>query len=453
MNKETILSDRSNQTDIQVILFLSLPHWTKVPSLSLIYLENLLAQKGFKAKIVDLNIIFYNLLKLSKKEWLTLNSEFESNIFKKIKLRFPEIINELIKEIVTSQAKILGFSMYSRNRKATMELACEIHKAAQSKTFVFGGPEVLFEYHRGSFFDEFDSNNTYFVLGEGELPLLHICETIYNASELKTLLYKGKKMIVYDEIPNIDSLPLLNFDSFDITAYNPYVLPLFSSRGCIKRCSFCSECKLYKKFRQHSAEYMIELIKFLKNKHKISAFSFHDSLINADLEWLDEFCRLLIKENLKIKWEAQLAIRNDMTSSLLETMKMSGCYNLFIGLESACDKILESMRKGYDSSQAKELFAKCSLANLQYEISLIVGFPEENERDFTQTLQFLKENKRYIPKIAQVNPFIEYTPSQINKQKTRLNQIAKNRIARLLEMFKQEKIKYTSSFINNLTQE
>lgn len=436
----------------QVILFLLGPHWIKVPPLSLVYLENFLSQNGFKVKIIDLNIIFYNLLKIPKKEWLSLNPQFENNIYSQIKEKSPEIIERIISDISNSKAMILGFSLFNRNRKATIDFVNDINKVNQSKTLVFGGPEVLFEYYRDSFFSEINHRiDSYFVLGEGELPLLKLCKHIYNSKEISFSLHKGKKIIKYSEIENPDSLPFLNFDHLNLEFYNAQTIPLFSSRGCIKRCTFCSECKLFKNFRQHSPEYMVKLIKNLVAMHEITTFSFHDSLINAILEWLDKFCSLLIKENLKIKWEAQLAIRNDMSLELFEKMKLSGCYNLFVGLESGSDKILKLMHKGYTSKQAKEFFEKLSQAKLQFEISLIVGFPEENENDFKQTLEFIKQNKKHIPKIAQVNPFVEYAPSRIHRQTYESAIIAKTRVNRLLEMFEEEKIKHTASFVNNLS--
>ncbi|MDD5005321.1 MAG: radical SAM protein [Candidatus Omnitrophica bacterium] len=442
--------DANVQPDTRLILFLLGPHWLKVPPLSLIFLENFLSANGFKTKIIDLNIISYNLLKLPGKEWLSLNPELENNIFSRIKKGHAGLIGELIRQISNSKAKVLGFSLYSRNHKATMDLIGEIIHATKSKTFVFGGPEILFEYHRKTFFEQINSDNSYFVLGEGELPLLNICEHIYNSKSLNTASYKNKRIIMYDEIADLNALPLLDFNGFDLKNYNSWALPLFSSRGCIKRCSFCSECKLYKTFRQHSPEYMAELIKSLVTKHGITTFSFHDSLINADWDWLDKFCSLLIKENQRIKWEAQLAIRKDTPEDLFKKMKDSGCYNLFVGLESASDKILKLMHKGYDADEAKEFFRKLSCAGLQFEVSLITGFPGENEEDFRKTLEFLKENKKYIPKIAQVNPFVEYPPSQINKQNSLLGETVKNRTDILLRMFAQERIKFTSSFINNL---
>jgi radical SAM superfamily enzyme YgiQ (UPF0313 family) len=441
------------KSNTQVILFLLGPHWIKTPPLSLVYLENFLSQKGYTVKIIDLNIIFYHLLKLPPKDWLCLNSDLENNLLALVKDKSPGLINNLISQIAKSRAKILGFSLYSRNCKATFNFVKEVIKQTKDKTFIFGGPQVLFEYYRDSFFEEINPGNSYFVLGEGELPLLNICQNIYENRDIGFQVHKGKKLIAYEEINDLNKLPFLNFEGVNLKLYDSKIIPLFSSRGCIKRCAFCSECKLSKTFRQHSPEYMINLIKSLIEKHRIFNFSFHDSLINANLNWLDKFCSLIIKNNLNINWEAQISVRNDISLDLLKSMKLSGCYNLFVGLESASSRILKLMHKGYNKQEARDFLRNLYDAGLQFEVSLITGFPEETDKDFNQTLLFIKDNKGFIPKIAQVNPFVGYPPAQINKTDLASNTVAKQRVNMFIKMFERENIKYTRSFINNLVEQ
>jgi len=430
--------------DCEVLLILSGPHWIKTPPLSLVYLENFLSSKGIKTRILDLNIFLFKLLNASQKEWLQLNTDFETFLINRIEDQYPDIFNKLVSGILNSNAEILGFSMFDRNRKATLDFASLLSKQDSSKKFVFGGPEILFEYYRDQFFSEFKHAKSYFVIGEGELPLRNLAKN----ESLEINSFKDKKIIVYEENNNLDNLPFLNFDCLDLNLYPSKILPLFSSRGCIKRCAFCSEYKLYKKFRQHSPSYIIDQIKHLIKKYGINTFSFQDSLINADLKWLDEFCTKIIKNNLEIKWEAQLAIRPEMDTHLFLKMKESGCFNLFVGLESASDKILFRMRKGYNKQHARIFLRKLIDAQLQFEISIITGFPHESENDFLETITFISENKSIIPKIAQANPFVHYAPSDINCVENQ--ELALQRVQRLTEFLKQEKIKFTPAYIKNL---
>jgi len=140
-----------------------------------------------------------------------------------------------------------------------------------------------------------------------------------------------------------------------------------------------------------------------------------------------------------------MAVRKDFPLSLAELLKKSGCFNLFVGLESASDKVLSAMNKGFTKEDACLFFEILKKAGLQYEISIIAGYPKEEENDFKETIDFITKNKTVIPKIAQVNPYIDYfsypyTPSAQ----------ATERVKRLISLLRKEGIPYTKSFINNL---
>lgn len=279
-----------------------------------------------------------------------------------------------------------------------------------------------------------DKNYTW-VIGEGELPFLKIARG------------DKAKIFRFEEIENLDTMPFLDFDSFNLKTYQP-VLPLFSSRGCRFKCAFCSENLLYQKFRQHSAGYMIEELKALKLKYEIGTFVFCDSMINSDTDWLDEFCERLLNEKLNIKWEAQLRVAANFPQELAVKMKKSGCFNLFIGLESGSNRILNLMKKGFDSATAAVFFDRLKSAGLHFEISLIFGYPEETENDFKETVDFISKNKHLIPKVAQVNPFVDYLNAF--PEITFPSEQGLKRVADFIEFLNKEEIAYTRSFINNL---
>jgi radical SAM superfamily enzyme YgiQ (UPF0313 family) len=276
-------------------------------------------------------------------------------------------------------------------------------------------------------------NQSYrWVVGEGELPMQQIASG------------NSDKIISYQQIDDLDKLPFLNFNGFNLENYSQ-VLPLFSSRGCINHCRFCTERLLFKDYRQHSPAYITEQIKHLSEQHGIINYSFQDSMLNANNRWLAEFSKLLIKHGLKINWEAQMAVKANFPLQLAKLIKSSGCYNIFIGLESGSDKTLRKMQKGFNTKQAITFFETLNQAKLHFEISLIVGYPQESSAEFKQTVNFIKNNRKLIPKIAQINPYVDYYSSSLDYN---IENLAK--VKQLIKLIKSEKIPYTNSFINNL---
>ncbi|HRX63715.1 MAG TPA: MiaB/RimO family radical SAM methylthiotransferase [Candidatus Absconditabacterales bacterium] len=71
------------------------------------------------------------------------------------------------------------------------------------------------------------------------------------------------------------------------------------------------------------------------------------------------------------------------------------CPHIHIPFQSGSDKILKSMNRGYNSKQAFEFVNK--IKNLKRDISIttdiIVGFPDETEEDFEETLKLIEHGK------------------------------------------------------------
>jgi len=404
------------------------PFWLKTPPLSLVYLKTYLQSKGISAGIIDINTAIFKSLKKTPQEWLKLDQGFEEGLFDLTEKYCPETLENLYQKI--KDTPFIGFSLSKRNSPFVFALTKRIKNRFPDKKIVFGGPEV-FSRQKSNQLDSED----YWVVGEGEIPL----EQIVNGQQ--------NRFFDYQEIPDLDKLSFYDFQGFNNPDYLKSI-PLFSSRGCLNQCSFCSERRLYKNFRSHSPEYIIEQIKFLKNKYQVSNFVFLDSMINHNQGWLEKFCRGLIQQNFKINWEAQFRINNNFGFDLARLMKKSGCYNLFIGLESASNRVLKLMNKGFGNEEALNCFRTLYKANLHFEISLIFGYPGEKENDFRKTLQFISSNKRFIPKIAQVNPFCDYLGNFPDKQFPSAQ--GQRRVKAFLNLISEEKIPYTRSFINNL---
>ncbi|MDD5584542.1 MAG: radical SAM protein [Candidatus Omnitrophica bacterium] len=406
------------------------PFWLKTPPLALIYLENYLKQQGINAGVVDLNIELFKLSGICAKEWLHLDKNFEEGLFSQVEKKYPQVLDNLYAAV--KDTRYVGLSIFKRNAAFAFSLAQRLSEKFPHIKIIFGGPEALFLDWK----DKLQSPYTW-VIGEGELPLF---EAVNGA---KSGTYR------FREVDDLDSLPFLDFDAVKLKSYSA-AIPLLSSRGCIFNCAFCSEKKLYKKFRHHSGAYLVDEMQYLKNKYNSDTFVFCDSMINYDNTWLDDFCTRLIKTGLNIKWEAQMRVDEKFSPELAGIMKKSGCYNLFVGLESASDKVLRSMHKGFTAAHALDFFAKLENAALQFEVSLIFGYPGETQQDFRETLNFIVQNKKRIPKIAQANAFVDYMDVFDAKFPS---EEAEKRIKIFLKTLQEEKIKYTRSFIGNLVYE
>ena len=421
---------------MKVLLIIAPPFWPKMPPLGIGYLQAFLIKNNIECDILDLNNIFYNLAsgKLKKSWLISCNTFLEENILDLIQKNHPEEFKKLMDTMLGY--KIIGFSCFKSNMHSTLKLARLLKSRDKSIRIIFGGPETTREYFKKS--RNINSSADFTVIGEGEKSLL---------SYIKNSSAKNR-LSLFSELDNLDKSAFPVYKGLDINSYpRKNSIPVLFSRGCVRKCRFCSERLLYKKFRVRPVKNVIEEIRHHRSKNKTEYFIFHDSLINGDMKKLEKLCDKIIENFGSINWEAQIAIRNDISQKLLDKMKKSGCYNLFVGLESGCQKTLKNMNKGFSLKDAVNFFKKLNNAHLFFGISIIIGYPGETEHDFRKSLDFIIKNKALIPKIEQVNPFTYYDGISAGKNS---HKNSPRRLDIFIREIKSHGFKYTNAFIGNL---
>jgi anaerobic magnesium-protoporphyrin IX monomethyl ester cyclase len=189
------------------------------------------------------------------------------------------------------------------------------------------------------------------------------------------------------------------YDLFPLDKYKSICIPILGSRGCIFKCSFCSETVLWKRFRYRTAENLIEEFKFHLKNFGTNSFYIVDSLINGNMKELVKFCKIVIKENLDISWGGKASIRTQMSKEILTLMAKAGCTNIQYGIESGSPQVIRDMRKGFTVDIAKRVLRDTYEAGIFTGTFFLVGFPTETEEHYQETKQFLKDIECYIDEV------------------------------------------------------
>lgn len=169
-----------------------------------------------------------------------------------------------------------------------------------------------------------------------------------------------------------------------------HYFPIVTARGCTHKCSFCY--RHMEGVRQHSVDYVIQHIKFLKAKHGIDGFSFADELFNSRSDWIYEFCDAIEKEKLDIFYIIAGARIDKMDEKILRRLKDTGCVEIAYGHESGSDTILKEYRKGVSSSKNKEItLLTTKRIGILSAVQIVIGSPSETTQTIRETIQFLKD--------------------------------------------------------------
>ncbi|MGL5123504.1 MAG: tRNA (N6-isopentenyl adenosine(37)-C2)-methylthiotransferase MiaB [Fusobacteriaceae bacterium] len=219
----------------------------------------------------------------------------------------------------------------------------------------------------------------------GKLP--SAIERIENG-DLKNVVYIG------DE----NELPETLEASFD----SKYTASIPISYGCDNFCTFC--IVPYVRGRERSVP-MKEILKEIKgyvdkNYKEIILLGQNVNSYGKDLQFGESFARLL-EEIQKIQGEFWVRFISphprDMTEDVIDVIAKSDkiAKAIHIPLQSGSSKILKLMNRGYTKEHYISLIKKMKekMPEVGLTTDIIVGFPNETEEDFLDTLEIVKNLK------------------------------------------------------------
>lgn len=390
------------------IILVQSPCWgIKCPPYGLAILATYLKKKGHQVYVKDLNIEFYHQRKDEYAEaWNAENHSFWVNplLVSNFIFNYAEIIDEKVNDILNTGAQIIGFSIHFSSEHLAKEIARRIKEKDDKKIIIFGGPQAS---RVNSGYKLLESNYVDFVVqGEGEVTLEELISKLGTNQRIDfcagTFLKKDGKVFDCGDrplIPSLDSLPFTDFSDFDFSRYTePFVLPMFLSRGCPNKCIFCNEKPYWRNFRFRSAENVFAEIKYhLQKGMRIDHIDFHDSLINGNTKELEKLCDLITAAGLKLRWSGQVAVTKEMTYGLLLKMKSAGCVCLNYGLETGSSRLMQKIGKLLaKDADLNKVIQDTHNAGIEGILNFMFGFPQETENDFQETLGFLARNRDYI---------------------------------------------------------
>lgn len=391
------------------VTLIQCPVWgTYDPPLSLAQLSSCLKNQGHMISCFDINIELYlRRTENYKNTWAWEQSLFwyNSDQVKKFILDNWELIDNYIYKIVSTDAKVVCFSVSASSRLSSIELAKELKKKKKDLIIVLGGP-LFFE---SKYIDIVLAEEVVDIIapGEGELVLCDLINFIEEGKDIKNcsgLFFKRDGKVVNSEpralMKNLDELPFLDFSDLPLNNYDDAVhIPFMASRGCIQQCVFCSSKSFWQGYRSMSGERIFKELEFHKKRYKIGHIDFLDLLFNGDMRSLVNFCELMSKIDLDLHWTANMVIRPEMTPEVLKKAKKAGCEHIIYGVESGSQRILNSMRKRYKIADADKVIRATHEAGITVTTNFMFGFPSETDEDFKLTLDFIKRNAKFLDRV------------------------------------------------------
>lgn len=192
-------------------------------------------------------------------------------------------------------------------------------------------------------------------------------------------------------VPNFDDLPLDRYITSQIS------LPLLSSRGCYwGKCEFCHHGMVYgEKYGAYEAEAVLATVKSYAQQYGAKHFAFNDEAIPPKIA---RSMGLIFPEATTTSWAFTGLIKFEkfFKESDFVNMRRIGFRSLYVGLESASERVLGLMRKPNKKSTIAQNLADATKAGIWMHCFLFFGFPGETEEDAKETYDFVLDNEAII---------------------------------------------------------
>ena len=250
------------------------------------------------------------------------------------------------------------------------------------------------------------------VEGEGEAALLALAAAHRDGGweSLDSQMIPGLVMTrgpAIHRTPNfrnraLDALP---FPDWKGQTHPPDFIPVLAARGCVTKCSFCSEQTISPKFAQRSVEDVLTEMDLLHERYGQIRFEFNDDLLNGNMKWLDGFCRALIARGSPYEWQG-LMRPHRLDRDVLRLMRDAGCVQATYGVQHFSWHMLKVMGRKEEPDPLMEVLDATLQLGIQTYIDVILGHPGETEEDVDVTVKTVRELMIRYPNVAiNLNPF------------------------------------------------
>ncbi len=325
-------------------------------------------------------------------------------------------------QILIGRPRVVGFTTTSANLRASLHLAGLIKQAAPSTRVVLGGPAMYWITELDgvvvpiSLRDQLTGHR---VDPEGLVDVAVRGEADDTVAPLFNAIMEGRDPL---EVPgcmvpheadwratppqrllDLDRLPIPDYSDLISEGEQAPRLPLLTSRGCPRACSFCNDCYMQGAYCRRSADHLFREVRSLHLRYGTRFFQMVDLAINGDLEQLERFCELILEAGLEVDWAGQAIIDPAMDIRLLRKMERAGCKSLTFGVESFSQPVVDAMNKGFLVSEALQVLRDSNSAGIPPAINILVSFPGETDEHFEETCQVLESSRQFIGRVGAVN--------------------------------------------------
>jgi anaerobic magnesium-protoporphyrin IX monomethyl ester cyclase len=308
-------------------------------------------------------------------------------------------------QLVARQPLVVGFSLiFQFFLPQFREVAQQLRAAGITCHFTIGGhyPSLCHDELLANF-PEIDSVVRY----EGEETLIELVDRLQGGKDWRDIdgiaYLSGAEVVATQAralVSDLDSLPfpLRPFEPEHIGGFP--TLPLLASRGCIRRCSFCSIHTFYrtapgKVVRVRKPEKVVEEMLHLYRQHGVRVFLFQDDDFplwgKKGRRWADELIGRMHDSGLADNTIWKISCRAEYVEpELFQRMREAGLFLVYMGIESGVDQGLEILFKQMTVQQNLDAVETLKKLGIVFSYGFMLFDPSSTFETIRENIGFLR---------------------------------------------------------------
>jgi len=249
------------------------------------------------------------------------------------------------------------------------------------------------------------------LLGEAEWTLLEAVSLLLKNDEQAleqvpglAYLQNGSGELVRTQrrklMRDLDHLPFPSRDLIDTNQYRDawkaahgyFSLNIVASRGCPYRCNWCAKPIYGDSFSVRSATSVAEEMSQLKYGFGVEHLWFADDIFGLRPKWVRELAAEVERLDAAVPFKMQSRV-DLMTADNVRSLRRAGCAEVWMGVESGSQKILDAMDKGTRVEQIAKARENLRQEGIRACYFLQFGYPGETWQDIQNTIKLVRDTR------------------------------------------------------------
>jgi anaerobic magnesium-protoporphyrin IX monomethyl ester cyclase len=246
------------------------------------------------------------------------------------------------------------------------------------------------------------------VLGEGEMAMLEVAnhwrEPAGELADIAGLILPtpGQAHATRPRRAqqDLDQLPHPAWDLVDVASYRAawtsahgeFSWNIAASRGCPYACNWCAKPTFGRRYTVRSPEDVaLEMLR-LKQEVAPDHLWFTDDILGLDVDWICAFADEVERTGAAIPFTMQSRV-NLMTERSVEALARAGASEVWLGIESGSQAILDAMDKGTTVEAGRSATRLLKAHGIKACWFIQLGYPSESWEDLLATRDLIRDER------------------------------------------------------------